>query len=171
MTRKISILSAALFAAATIAAAGSASGAPLQAAGSAIPEKTFAIGEGDASDGLIVKTQGRRGGGRVAGGGGRVGGGRVIGGGRVGGGRVVGGRGFRGGGGWGGGRRGFDPGAAAAVGIIGGVLGAMGAAAAADSGYYYPAPAPVYGGCYWARQPMYDDWGNYLGRRRVQICN
>ena len=55
--------------------------------------------------------------------------------------------------------------------VNGGVIGAMGAAAAADSGYYYPAPAPVYGGCYWVRQPAYDSWGNYLGRRRVQVCN
>ena len=160
MAKKLSILSAALFAAVTIAAAGSASGAPLGAAGSAIPDKTFAIGEGDASD-LIVKTQGRRGGGggiRGGGGGGRF----------VGGGGRMGGRGIRGGG-WGrGGGRGFDPGAAAAVGIIGGVLGAMGAAAAADQGGY---AAPVYGGCYWVRQPVYDDWGNYLGRRRVRVCN
>ena len=28
-----------------------------------------------------------------------------------------------------------------------------------------------YGGCYIVRQPMYDDWGNYLGRRRVQVCD
>lgn len=164
MARKLSILSAALFAA-TIAAAGSASGAPLQAAGSAIPEKTFAIGEGDASGDLIVKTQGRRGGGGGIRGGG--GGGRFVGGGGRGGRFVGGGRGIRGGG-WGRGGGGWDPGAAAAVGIIGGVLGAMGAAAAADQGGY---AAPVYGGCYWVRRPVYDDWGNYLGRRRVRVCD
>jgi len=62
-------------------------------------------------------------------------------------------------------------GAAAAVGIIGGVLGAMGAAAAAGGPGYYEAPAPVYGGCYWVRRPVYDNWGNYLGRRRMRVCN
>ena len=60
--------------------------------------------------------------------------------------------------------------AAAAVGIIGGVIGAMGAAAAADAGPVY-GPVPVYGGCYWVRRPVYDDWGNYLGRRRMRVCD
>ena len=57
---------------------------------------------------------------------------------------------------------------AAGAGRAGGGAGSMGAAAAADGAGY---AAPVYGGCYWVRQPVYDDWGNYLGRRRVRVCN
>lgn len=114
----------------------------------------------DASD-LIIKTQGRRGGGgRV---GVRTGGGRFVAGGG-------GGRAWRGGGG-----RGISSGAAIGLGVGAAALGILGAAAAANSQPYYPAygaPAPVYGGgCYIVRKPMYDDWGNYLGRRRVRVCD
>ena len=161
------ILGATLLAAASLMATSAATSAPLSAAGKAMSGEALASGDG--SD-FIVKTQGRRVGGGRAVTGGRVGGGRVVvGGGRIGGGRVVGGgRAFRGGGGWG--RRGIDPGAAAAVGIIGGVIGAMGAAAAADAGPVY-GPAPVYGGCYWVRRPVYDDWGNYIGRQKMRVCD
>jgi hypothetical protein len=44
---------------------------------------------------------------------------------------------------------------------------AIGAAAASTTTPYYG-----YGyGCYIARQPFYDDYGNYLGSRRVRVCN
>ena len=170
MKNRSLLAGAALLAGVSFAWMAPATAAPLGVAGSAVSRD--AIAAGDVSNDLIVKTQGRRGG-RVApgvrGGGAFAGGGRVARGGVYRGGVYRGGV-YRGGvyrgGGWG-----YDPGAAAAVGIIGGVIGAMGAAAAADSGYYYPAPAPVYGGCYWVRQPAYDSWGNYLGRRRVQVCN
>lgn len=165
MRNKSLLAGAALLAGVSFAWIGSAGAAPLGMAGSAV-----SVATSDATGDLIVKTQGRRGVGRVAPG--VRGGGRVVGAGRG----VYRGGVYRGGG-WG--RRGIDPGAAAAVGIIGGVIGAMGAAAAADSGYPayggYPVyggyPAPVYGGCYWVRQPVYDDFGNYLGRRRAQVCN
>lgn len=110
-----------------------------------------ALVSSEASD-LVIKTQGRRGGGgRV---GVRPGGGRFVGGG---------GRGWRGGGG-----RGLSTGAAVGIGVGAAALGILGAAAAANSAPAYP----VYGGsCYIARQPMYDNWGNYIGRRRVRVCN
>jgi hypothetical protein len=42
------------------------------------------------------------------------------------------------------------------------------AVAAAATPYYYGG----YGyGCYHARQPIYDDYGNYLGSRRIRVCN
>lgn len=135
-------------------ATSAASAAPLGAAGKAFSNAPIASSE--ASD-LIVKTQGRRIGG------GRVGGGRVgVGAGRVGGGRFVGGgRGWRGGRGGG-----ISSGAAIGLGVGAAALGILGAAAAAGA-----APGPVYGGCYIVRQPVYDDWGNYLGRRRVRVCD
>lgn len=139
-------------------ATSAASAAPLSAAGKALSNAPIAASE--ASD-LIVKTQGRRGGGRV--GVGRVGGGRV-GAGRVGGGRFVGG----GGRGWRGGRGGgISSGAAIGLGVGAAALGILGAAAAAGAA---EAP-PAYGRCYIVRQPVYDDWGNYLGRRRVRVCD
>ncbi|MGP8233526.1 MAG: hypothetical protein ACLQL2_12825 [Methylovirgula sp.] len=33
------------------------------------------------------------------------------------------------------------------------------------------APAYDYSGCYFARQPVYDPYGNFVGYRRVQVCN
>jgi hypothetical protein len=34
------------------------------------------------------------------------------------------------------------------------------------------ATTPQYGyGCYIARQQVYDDYGNYVGVRRVRVCN
>lgn len=130
----------------SFAMSGAATGAPLGAPRLADP----ALVSSEASD-MIVKTQGRRGGGgRV---GVRGGGGRFVGG----------GRGFRGGGG-----RGLSTGAAVGIGVGAAALGILGAAAAANSAPAYP----VYGGgCYIVRQPMYDDFGNYLGRRRVRVCD
>lgn len=117
--------------------------------------------------GLIIQTQGRR----YAP--------------RAGGQRYIAGGGYRGGyyrGGYYGGRRGLSTGAAVGLGVGAAALGILGAAAAANAapapGYYY-APAPVYGGygyggyggCYIASQPVYDDWGNYIGRQRVRVCD
>lgn len=78
-------------------------------------------------------------------------------------------------GGWGGPRWGYRGGgwgyrggwgAPVAAGLIGGL--ALGAAAAASHPYYggYYSRA-----CYPADQPVYDDWGNFLGYRRVRVCN
>lgn len=132
----------------SFAMAGGATAAPLGAPRLA----DTAHVSSDASD-LIIKTQGRRGGGgRV---GVRTGGGRVVGGG---------GRAWRGGGG-----RGISSGAAIGLGVGAAALGILGAAAAANAA---PGPGPYYGGnCYIVRRPMYDDWGNYIGRRRVRVCD
>jgi hypothetical protein len=47
---------------------------------------------------------------------------------------------------------------------------ALGAAAAgAAQGPVYAAPG-YGGGCWVERRPIYDDWGNYVGRRRVRVC-
>ena len=73
-------------------------------------------------------------------------------------------------------------GGAIAAGVIGGLaVGAIAgsAAANANNGYGgYPAygaapvyaPAPAYGGCYFTRQPVYDEDGEIVGRRRVRVC-
>jgi hypothetical protein len=75
------------------------------------------------------------------------------------------------------------------AGIIGGLaLGAIAASAsrrayAYDSGYRY-APAPVYRGhyassgfgddygahCFIQKRRVFDDWGNYVGKRKVRVC-
>ncbi len=67
-----------------------------------------------------------------------------------------------------------------AAGVIGGLaLGAIAGSAAAnangyDSGGYapaYAAPRPYYGGgCYYQRQPVYDEDGYVAGHRRVRVC-
>lgn len=146
MKRKSMVLGAAFLAATFLGATGMVSAAPLGAAGAALPEAAQARAD-DAASGLIVQTQGRR---------------RVVGG-RVGGGRNA----FGGGGpGWRGGGRGLSTGAAIGLGVGAATLGILGAAAAAGA-----ADAPVYGGCYIVRQPVYDDWGNYLGRRRMRVCD
>jgi hypothetical protein len=64
---------------------------------------------------------------------------------------------------------GYNAGPAVAAGVLGGLaLGAV-AASAAQPRYY--APAPVYGGdCWFERRPVYDSWGNYIGRRRIRVC-
>jgi hypothetical protein len=69
-------------------------------------------------------------------------------------------------------------GGAVAAGVLGGLFaGAIigGAIASQPRGYVvYPAEAqPVYGpGCYWARMPVYDGYGNVVGYRGrpVQVC-
>jgi hypothetical protein len=45
------------------------------------------------------------------------------------------------------------------------VLGAAVAATAPAYGYGYGY------GCYIAHQPVYDDYGNYIGVHRVRVCN
>lgn len=98
---------------------------------------------------------GKGGGGFNRGGGGFAGGGRGFGGG---GGFNRGGRGFNGGG------RGFNRGGAGlAVGL--GVLGLAAAAAAANSGPAYARE------CWVERRPVTDRWGNYIGTRRIRVCN
>jgi len=142
MKRKSMVLGAAFLVATFLGATGMVSAAPLGAAGAALPEAAQARAD-DAASGLIVQTQGRR--------------------------RVVGGRrnAFGGGApGWRGGGRGLSTGAAIGLGVGAATLGILGAAAAAGA-----ADAPVYGGCYIVRQPVYDDWGNYLGRRRMRVCD
>lgn len=59
--------------------------------------------------------------------------------------------------GWGWGWGGFGIGAATGL--------AIAATAAAAQ------PAYGYDGCYLASQPVYDRYGNFIGYRRVQVCN
>lgn len=72
-------------------------------------------------------------------------------------------------------------GGAIAAGVLGGLaVGAIAGSAAANSnnGYYGggPAYAPAYaapaygGGCYFTRQPVYDEDGEVVGHRRVRVC-
>ena len=74
-------------------------------------------------------------------------------------------RGYGGGGGWHGGGGGWNAGPAVAAGVLGGLaLGAVAAGAARG---------PYYGGgeCWIERRPVYDEYGDYLGRRRMRVCN
>jgi hypothetical protein len=68
--------------------------------------------------------------------------------------------------GWGCG--GYDNGGAAAAGLIGGL--ALGAAIANSQQPHYYYAQPAYGGCWFERRAVYDQWGNFIGRRRVRIC-
>ena len=62
---------------------------------------------------------------------------------------------------------GYNAGPAVAAGVLGGM--ALGAAAAgAAQGPYYGGPG--YGGCWVERRPVYDAYGNYIGRRRMRVC-
>ncbi|MCW2284361.1 hypothetical protein M2323_002090 [Rhodoblastus acidophilus] len=57
-------------------------------------------------------------------------------------------------------------GAGIAAGILGGaMIGAAAANAAPPAPVYYDAPE-----CWMERRPMYDEFGNYIGRRRVRVC-
>jgi len=156
MTRVAMLLGAGLIAGACMGLTSSAVAAPLMIGGPAIASRLTA-------DALPVeKVQVRR---------------------RAGGGRVVGAAPYRGGyyrGGYYRGRGGLSTGAAVGLGVGAAALGILGAAAAANAApSYYYAPAPVYGGygyggyggCYIARQPVYDDWGNYIGSQRVRVCD
>jgi len=56
----------------------------------------------------------------------------------------------------------------AAGAIIGGAL-------ASGPHYYAPpapiyAPEPVYADCFFERRPVFDSWGNFVGYRRVRVC-
>ncbi|MCC2097856.1 MAG: hypothetical protein KDJ29_13240 [Hyphomicrobiales bacterium] len=62
------------------------------------------------------------------------------------------------------GRRGIGAGAAIGLGILG--LGLAGAAAAANSRPAYEARE-----CWWERRNIYNEYGDYVGRRRVRVCN
>lgn len=77
-------------------------------------------------------------------------------------------------------------GGAVAAGVIGGLaLGAIAGSAAANAnryGAYGPGYGPAYdegpayadpgygGGCYFTRQPVYDEYGEVVGHRRVRVC-
>jgi hypothetical protein len=55
-----------------------------------------------------------------------------------------------------------------AAGILGGL--ALGSAAAnANRGAYY-APGPYYADCWIESRPIYDEYGDYVGRRGVRVC-
>jgi hypothetical protein len=63
-------------------------------------------------------------------------------------------------------RGGGDVGAGIAAGILGGaMLGAAAANAGPGPGYVEDAPD-----CWMERRPVYDDDGNFVGRRRVRVC-
>jgi hypothetical protein len=57
-------------------------------------------------------------------------------------------------------------------GIAAGVLGglALGSAAANANRETYYAPAPDYDECWIERRPIYDEDGDFVGRRRVRVC-
>jgi hypothetical protein len=57
--------------------------------------------------------------------------------------------------------------------VAAGVVGGLALGAIAGSGYPYGASyyaAPVYEGCYITRRPAYDEWGYFIGYRRVRVC-
>jgi hypothetical protein len=57
-----------------------------------------------------------------------------------------------------------------AAGVLGGLaLGSVAATATREP--YYAAPAPDYGECWIERRPVYDEDGDYVGRRRVRVCH
>jgi hypothetical protein len=57
--------------------------------------------------------------------------------------------------------------------VAAGVIGGLALGAIASSAYGSPAyeEAPIYGGCYLTQRPAYDYWGNFVGYRRVRVCN
>jgi hypothetical protein len=63
-------------------------------------------------------------------------------------------------------------GGAIAAGVIGGLaVGAIvGSAAANAHPAYYPPAEPVEGGCYFARRPVFDEYGEVIGHHRVRVC-
>jgi hypothetical protein len=65
------------------------------------------------------------------------------------------------GGGWGWGAP------AVAAGVVGGMALGAAAANAANGPYYGPGPAPA---CWMEARPVYDEYGNFIGRRRVRVC-
>lgn len=152
MTRKSMLLGAALLAGASFGFFAPASAGPVSAGAPSASHEALNAANGTSD--MIIQTQGRRGGGMRAGVGRR---------GAAFGARGVGRRGFRGRRGWRG-DGGIDAGAAIGIGAAAAILGAAGAAAAANAD-------PGYAECYWVRRPVYDQWGNYLGRRRTRVCN
>jgi hypothetical protein len=74
------------------------------------------------------------------------------------------------GGGWGGGWGGGGwAGPAVAAGVLGGVALGAAAANAANGPYYGPGPGPG-PACWVERRPVYDEYGNFIGRRNVKLC-
>lgn len=76
------------------------------------------------------------------------------------------------------GRRGAVVGGLAAGAILGGALAAGaysrpyygGYGYGYAPGYYGAYAAPVYGGCWRERRPVYDSWGNFRGYRLIRVC-
>jgi hypothetical protein len=62
-------------------------------------------------------------------------------------------------------------GAAIAGGIIAGVFGGaiLGSSANANAGYVEVAPS--YGSCWLVKRPVYNQWGDCMGYRRIRVCN
>jgi hypothetical protein len=67
-------------------------------------------------------------------------------------------------------RGGYGWGAPVAAGVIGGLAAGAIIGSAARPYYGYPAYAPE-GGCYLARRPTYDGYGNFIGYRRMRVCD
>jgi hypothetical protein len=55
-----------------------------------------------------------------------------------------------------------------ATGVLGGL--ALGSAAANANREPYYAPGPDYDDCWIERRPVYDEDGDFIGRRRVRVC-
>jgi hypothetical protein len=57
--------------------------------------------------------------------------------------------------------------------VAAGVIGGLALGAIATGAYGSPAyeDAPIYGDCYLTRRPAYDAWGNFVGYRRVRVCD
>jgi hypothetical protein len=64
---------------------------------------------------------------------------------------------------------GWNPGAAAAVGVLGGLALGAAAAGAAQGPYYGPGPGPG-PDCWIERRAVFDENGDYIGRRRIRVC-
>ncbi len=64
-------------------------------------------------------------------------------------------------------RGGWGPGPAIGLGVLGGVALGAAAANAANGPYYGPGPG---GDCWLERRPIFDEYGNRVGSRRVRVC-
>ena len=53
------------------------------------------------------------------------------------------------------------------AGLVGGAL--LGGIANANAGYVEVAPA--YGSCWLEKRPVYNQWGDFMGYRRIRVCN
>jgi hypothetical protein len=57
--------------------------------------------------------------------------------------------------------------------VAAGVIGGLALGAIASGAYGSPAyeEAPIYSGCYLTSRPAYDYWGNFVGYRRIRVCD